>query len=228
MLFTDRNDAGQKLAAALERYAHCPNLLVLGLPRGGVPVAYEVARSLGAPLDVFLVRKLGVPGNEELALGAIASGGIRVLNKRVIDSFRIPLRQIESIDAAERMEMNRREKAYRDDRPPIDLKGRTVILVDDGLATGSTMKAAVAAIRSRGPAHIVVAVPVAPRPTADDIRERVDDFVCVDAPERFYAVGQWYIDFREVTDEQVRELMARAESFTAPGRSAPVNLSAGA
>jgi putative phosphoribosyl transferase len=209
--FRDRLQAGRRLAAALAPYAGRPNLLVLGLPRGGVPVAYEVARALSAPLDVMLVRKLGVPGHEELAMGAIASGGIRVLSDDVVAAFGIPERVIATVAANEEEELDRRERAYRDDRPPVDVRGRTVILVDDGLATGSTMRAAAAALKAQHPERLVVAVPVAPSETCAILRREVDDVVCALAPEPFFAVGNWYDDFSQTSDEEVRDLLRAAE-----------------
>ena len=206
----DRYDAGRVLAEQLAAYAGRPDLLVLGLPRGGVPVAFEVARALGAPLDVFLVRKLGVPGHEELAMGAIASGGVRVLNADVVEPLRIPESVIEAVTAAEQRELERREQLYRDGRPPPDPRGRTVILVDDGLATGSTMRAAVAALRQQGPAQIIVAVPTASPATCAELRAEVDQIVCTITPEPFYAVGLWYEDFSPTTDDEVRDLLRRA------------------
>jgi putative phosphoribosyl transferase len=208
--YRDRADAGRQLASKLRAYADRPDVLVLGLPRGGVPVAFEVARSLGAPLDVFLVRKLGVPGHEELAMGAIASGGVYVLNEEVVQSLRIPHQVIERVAAAEQRELERRERAYRDDRPPPDVRGHTVILVDDGLATGSTMRAAAAALRRQGPARIVVAVPTAARATCNELRAEVDEIVCAITPEPFYAVGLSYEDFSQMSDAEVRELLALA------------------
>ena len=205
--FRDRFQAGRQLAAALQPYAGRPKLLVLALPRGGVPVGYEVARALNAPLDVMLVRKLGVPGHEELAMGAIASGGIRVLSDDVVKAFGIPERVIASIVAEEEEELDRRELAYRDHRPPPEVKGRTVILVDDGLATGSTMRAAAAALRAQHPERLVVAVPVAPPEICVSLRSEVDDVVCARAPEPFFAVGNWYDDFSQISDEEVRELL---------------------
>ncbi len=210
MLFKDRAQAGQVLASKLERFAHRSDVMVLALPRGGVPVAYEVARPLGAPLDVFLVRKLGVPGHEELAMGAIASGGVRVLNLRVVQSLRITEAELEAAAAAERRELERRERDYRDGRPPQDVQGRVVILVDDGLATGSTMRAAVAALQRQGPRSIVVAVPVAAITTCDELREEVDEIVCAVTPEHFYAVGLWYANFSQTSDDEVRDLLTRA------------------
>ena len=210
MIYRDRSDAGRALAAKLEAYANQPDVLVLALPRGGVPVAFEVADALGAPLDVFLVRKLGVPGYEELAMGAIASGDIRVLNEDVVGALEIPAEAIEAATARERDELERRERAYRGDRPPVDVRGRTVILVDDGLATGSTMRAAAAALGAREPARLVVAVPVASADTCDDLRQEVDDVVCTQTPEPFFAVGLWYEDFSQTTDDEVRDLLAKA------------------
>jgi predicted phosphoribosyltransferase len=210
MIFHDRYDAGRQLAAHLTRYAGRPDVLVLALPRGGLPVAYEVARALGAPLDVFLVRKLGVPGREELAMGAIASGGVRVLNDEVVRALRIPEEVIDAVAAEEQAELERRERTYRDGRPAPDVRGRTVILVDDGLATGSSMRAAVEALRLRGPARIVVAVPVGAPETCAALREIADEVVCAYEPERFAAVGLWYADFSQTSDEEVRQLLVRA------------------
>jgi predicted phosphoribosyltransferase len=208
--FLDRYDAGRRLAGALSRYAEQPDLLILALPRGGVPVAYEVARALHAPLDVFLVRKLGFPGHEELAMGAIATGGVRILDQQLIQMYGVPADLIDRVTAAERAEMERRERLYRDGRPPPDVRGRTVILIDDGLATGSTMRAAVEALREEDARKIMVAVPVAPLETCEALREEVDDIVCAVTPEPFRAVGIWYTDFSETTDDEVRELLARA------------------
>lgn len=216
MIFRDRTDAGQKLAARLAKYAHRSDVLVLALPRGGVPVAYEVAEQLGAPLDVFQVRKLGVPGYEELAMGAIASGGVRVINDDVVRQLAIPGEVIDAVAAEERRELERRERAYRNGRPPPDVRGRTVILIDDGLATGSTMRAAAAALRKLGPARIVVAVPVSAPETCDEIREEVDEVVCAVTPEPFRGVGLWYKDFSQTTDEEVRALLERARQSVAP------------
>lgn len=206
MIFRDRTQAGQLLAAALERYRG-KNPFVLGLPRGGVPVAYEVAQALRAPLDVFIVRKLGTPGQEELAMGAIASGGIRVLNQDVIHQLHIPHSTIDRVAAAETEELVRRERLYRDHLPLPGLGGRIVILVDDGLATGSTMRAAVAAVRQYQPAKVVVAVPTASRFTCEEFRGVADEVVCLDTPEPFLSVGSWYEDFRQTTDEEVRALL---------------------
>src|SRR5215218_1118347 len=189
--FRDRRDAGRQLAARLDRYAGHPDVLVLGLPRGGVPVAFEVATALGAPLDVFLVRKLGVPGHEELAMGAIASGGVRVINPDVVGDWGIPERIIDAVAANEQQELTRRERLYRGTRPTPDVRDKTVILVDDGLATGSTMRAAAAALRQQGPARIVAAVPVAAPAICEVFREVVDETVCAVTPDPFYAVGLW-------------------------------------
>ena len=210
--FQDRYHAGRRLAKALKRYAGRPNLLVLALPRGGVPVAYEVSRALHAPLDLMLVRKLGVPGHEELAMGAIASGGVRILSEDVIQALGVPDRVIAAVASNEENELARRERAYRDDRPPPDVRGKTVILVDDGLATGSTMRAAAAAIRAQHAEWLVVAVPVAPRETCQSLMQEADDVVCAAMPEPFFAVGNWYEDFTQTTDEEVRELLQRAEA----------------
>jgi len=208
--FRDRVEAGRRLAADLTQYAHRPDVVVLALPRGGVPVAYEVARALGAPLDIFVVRKLGVPGQEEVAMGAIATGGVRVLNDVLVRSLGIPRDVIEAVTAREREELARRERLYRGNRPPVDVRRRTVILVDDGLATGATMVAAVRALRQRGPARIVVAVPIAAPETCDAMRAEVDDVVCATTPKPFHAVGVWYDDFTQTTDDEVRDLLARS------------------
>ena len=208
--FRDRFDAGRKLAAALSDYARRPDLLVLALPRGGVPVGYEVARRLQAPLDVMLVRKLGVPGHEELAMGAIASGGIRVISDDVVRALGIPDRAIALAAAQEEHELERREHAYRGDRPPPEIRGRTVILVDDGLATGSTMRAALAALKAQHPGRLVVAVPVAAPETCESLRREVDEVVCAVTPRQLLAIGQWYEDFSQSSDEEVRELLQRA------------------
>jgi len=184
--------------------------LILALPRGGVPVGYEVARALHAPLDVFLVRKLGFPGHEELAMGAIATGGVRILDWQLVQMYGVPPDAIERVTMAEQRELERRERLYRDGRPAPDVKGRTVILIDDGLATGSTMRAAVEALREEGARKIVVAVPVAPEDTCAALREEVDEIICAVTPEPFRAVGIWYADFSETSDEEVRDLLARA------------------
>jgi len=213
--FRDRSEAGRLLASKLAAYGNHPDVLVLALPRGGVPVAYEVARALGAPLDVFLVRKLGVPGHEELAMGAIASGGVRVLNQEIVRALRIPDEVIEAVAAQEQQELARRERLYRGDRPPPDVRERTVILVDDGLATGATMHAAVQALRQQQPARIVVAVPIAAPETCAELSGEVDDIVCAVTPQPFYAVGLWYEDFSPTTDDEVRDLLAQAREQVA-------------
>ncbi len=212
MIFRDRADAGRVLARDLREYAGRSDVLVLGLPRGGVPVAFEVARELGAPLDVFVVRKLGAPGQEELAMGAIASGGMRVLNRDVVHLLAVSATDIEAITAREEQELERRERLYRGDRPPVDPRGRIVILIDDGLATGSSMRAAAAALRRLGPEKIVVAVPVASRSICDDLAAEVDEVICAATPEPFYAVGQWYASFAQTSDEEVRDLLERSAS----------------
>ena len=213
--FRDRADAGRRLAAKLRRYMGRDDVVVLALPRGGVPVGYEVARALGAPLDVFGVRKLGVPGHEELAMGAIASGGVRVLNEEVVRQLGIPAALIEQVAAREGHELERRESAYRDGRPRPDVRDKIVILVDDGLATGATMRAAVAALRRLDPARIVVAVPVGAHDTCAELTDEADEVVCGVTPEPFVAVGIWYEDFGQTTDDEVRDLLARAAAAPA-------------
>jgi putative phosphoribosyl transferase len=208
--FRNRYDAGRRLAAKLRHYAGRDDVLVLALPRGGVPVGYEVARALVAPLDVFGVRKLGVPGREELAMGAIASGGVRVLNDDVVQTLDIPPALIEEVAEVEGRELERRESAYRDGRPRPDVRGKVVILVDDGLATGASMRAAVAALRKLRPARIVVAVPVGARETCAELAAEADEAVCAVMPEPFIAVGAWYENFEQTTDDEVRELLVRA------------------
>jgi predicted phosphoribosyltransferase len=205
--FADRRDAGEKLADKLKEYENRPDVLVLALPRGGVPVAYEVASALGAPLDVFLVRKLGVPGYEELAMGAIATGGVSVLNEDVTTSIGLSDSAISEVRDREQKELERREQLYRGNRAPLDVQGHTVILIDDGLATGSTMRAAIAALRKMSPAKIVVAVPVAAPETCETIRNEVDDIICAVTPEPFLAVGTWYSDFSQTSDDEVRDLL---------------------
>lgn len=209
-IYRDRREAGQVLASQLDHYAGRWDVLVLGLPRGGVPVAFEVAQSLGAPLDVLVVRKLGVPGQEELAMGAIASGGICTLNRKTIDALDIPDSEIDRVTAEEQRELEQRERLYRRGRPFPDVRGKTVIVVDDGLATGSTMHAAVAALRPHGPARIVVAVPTAPAVACSEFSREADECVCADLPEWFYAVGQSYEDFPQTSDDEVRSLLERA------------------
>jgi len=210
MLFRDRTEAGQFLAARLECFADLPDLLVLALPRGGVPVAFEVAQALHAPLDVFVVRKLGLPGNEELAMGAIASGGVRVVNDEVVRVLGVPDAIIEQVAAEEQVELERRERAYRGDVPAADAHGKTVILIDDGLATGTTMRAAVKALRAQQPARIVVAVPVGAAQTCAELALEADELICLRMPEPFQAVGIWYEDFEQTTDAEVREFLRRA------------------
>jgi predicted phosphoribosyltransferase len=205
--FRNRTDAGRRLAEKLAAYANRPDVLVLGLPRGGVPVGFEVARVLGAPLDVFLVRKLGVPGYEELAMGAVASGGGRVLNDEIVHGLGISEHEIDAAVARELEELARREQLFRGDRPPPDIEGRTVILVDDGLATGATMRAASQALRQQHPARIVVAVPTASPDTCEALKAEADDVICAMTPEPFFAVGHWYEDFTQTTDDEVRHLL---------------------
>jgi putative phosphoribosyl transferase len=209
-MFRDRTAAGRVLSEQLRSYATKSDLLVLGLPRGGVPVAYEIAESLDAVLDVFVVRKLGVPGQEELAMGAIAAGGVRVLDMTTIAALGIPQGTIDDVAKREARELVRRERQYRGQRQAPRMTGRTVMLVDDGLATGSTMRAAVGALRAYRPAKIIVAIPVAPAEVCDQLRPLVDDLVCSMTPEPFYAVGLWYEDFSTVTDRDVRHLLAQA------------------
>ena len=208
--FRDRRDAGEQLARELGGFAHRPDVVVLGLPRGGVPVAYEVAQALGAPLDLFLVRKLGVPGHEEYAMGAIATGGVRVLNSDVIRALGIPPSVVEAVTARERRELERREQAYRRGRVPQDLRGRVAIVVDDGLATGATMVAAVAALRAHQPRGIVVAVPVAAPEACAALQSAAGECVCARTPEFLNAVGAWYDDFGQTSDDEVRALLDAA------------------
>lgn len=209
-IFKNRTDAGRKLAKELERFRGQSNVLVLGLPRGGVPVAFEVAQALNVPLDVWLVRKLGVPGREELAMGAIASGGTRVLNQEVIQMLGISEKAIAEVEAKERRELKRREQAYRGDRPELDVSGRTVILVDDGLATGASMRAAVQALKTQQPAELIVAVPTAAPQTCAEFEDEVDQIVCATTPEPFMGVGAWYEEFPQTSDKEVRELLHQA------------------
>ncbi|HEX7022111.1 MAG TPA: phosphoribosyltransferase, partial [Trueperaceae bacterium] len=213
-LFEDRRDAGRHLAQALTSYGS--DAVILALPRGGVPVGYEVAERLGAPLDVFIVRKLGVPGHEELAMGAIASGGVRVLNEDVVGSLGISEAALNRVTERERRELERREELYRDGQPETPVAGRTVILVDDGLATGASMRAAVKALQQKEPARIVVAVPVAAPETCESLREEVDQVICARTPEPFLGVGRWYRFFPQVTDDEVRNLLKRAAADLAP------------
>lgn len=216
VVFRDRAAAGRILAERLSAYRGRPDAIVLALPRGGIPVGYEIARALELPLDVFLVRKLGVPGHEELAMGAIASGGVRVLNDDVVEAYGIPPSEIERIAAKEQRELERRERAYRDGRPAPRVTGRVVILVDDGLATGSTMRAAIAALHIENPKRIVVAVPVGAPATCRELAGEVDEMVCAETPGTFFAVGLWYEDFGEVTDAEIHDLLARAHGAASP------------
>ena len=208
--YRNRTDAGRRLAAQLREYADRPDVIVLALPRGGVPVAYEVARALHLPLDVFIVRKLGLPSHPELAMGAIASGGIRVIDQAALRRFGVTDEQLAAVAAAEERELERRERQYREGLPLPDVTGKTVILIDDGLATGATMAAAAAALKAQGPAKLVVAVPVSAPETCDAFREIVDEVVCGATPEPFYAVGLWYEDFSQTSDDEVHDLLARA------------------
>jgi putative phosphoribosyl transferase len=210
MIFADRKAAGQRLAQLVSKYAGRDDVIVFALPRGGIPVGFEVARALGAPLDVFVVRKLGVPGHEELAMGAIASGGVVVLSRDLIDQIGVPEEWIQRVIDGERRELERRELMYREGRPLPDVRGRIVILVDDGLATGATMQAAIAALRRLGPARVVVAVPVAPVETCQALSRQADEMVCAETPEPFRAVGLWYDDFSQTTDDEVRALLNAA------------------
>lgn len=206
--FVDRTEAGQLLAIALKAYAKRADVIVLGLPRGGIPVAFEVAKALHLPLDICLVRKLGVPGHKELAMGAIASDGVRVLNYDIVSSLGISSHKIDEIAAKELRELQRRDRVYRGDRPSPNLKDRTVILVDDGIATGASMRAAIAVLREEQPQSIIVAIPVAPSSICDELRAEVDKIVCLMTPEPFYAIGLWYDYFTQTTDEEVRKLLA--------------------
>jgi putative phosphoribosyl transferase len=209
MRFRDRTEAGQLLARSLLAYANRPDVIVLGLPRGGVPVAFEVARALQVPMDICLVRKLGVPSHKELAMGAIGSDGVRVLNYDVVSWLDISGKVIDQVAAKELRELQRRDRAYRGDRPSPDLRDRTVILVDDGIATGSTMKAAISVIRKENPHRIVVAVPVAGADTCRELRQQVEEVVCLRTPEPFYAIGLWYENFAQTTDEEVCDLLSQ-------------------
>jgi predicted phosphoribosyltransferase len=216
MLFEDRFEAGRVLASRLSEFARRSEVVVLALPRGGVPVGYEVAQALRAPLDVFVVRKLGTPGQEELAMGALAPGGVTVLNREVIQALGIPQQTIDAVVAREQRELERREREYREGRPPVEVQGRTAILVDDGLATGSSMRVAAKALRKRSAAQIVVAVPVSSPLTCAEFETVVDKIVCAAVPEPFWAVGQWYRNFSQITDSEVRELLARAATPALP------------
>ncbi|OFW36468.1 MAG: phosphoribosyl transferase [Acidobacteria bacterium RIFCSPLOWO2_12_FULL_67_14b] len=214
--FANRVEAGVALASHLQHYKDRSDVIVLGLPRGGVPVAAAVARSLGVRLDVFVVRKLGVPGHRELAMGAIASGGSQVLDDHLISSLQIPDSAIRAVAAEERRELSRRERLYRQDRPPLSLADQVVMLVDDGLATGSTMRAAVQAIRQLKPARIVVAVPVGSLQASVMMRQVADEVICAQIPRSFSAVGQWYVDFSETSDDEVRALLKAAAATDTP------------
>jgi len=210
IIFKDRNEAAQKLGEPLQSYAGRDDTIVLGLPRGGVPVAVAVADAIGAAVDIIVVRKLGFPGQPELAMGAIASGGVRVENPRVMGEGRVSQDAIEEVEQRERQELERREQAYRGDRPLPQLADRCVILVDDGLATGSTMRAAASAVRQQNPKQMVVAVPVAPQRTIDSLRDEVDEVVCLSTPESFFGIGEFYEDFSQVSDDQVQQLLSQA------------------
>src|SRR5204863_5245011 len=216
MLFEDRFEAGRVLASKLSEFSGRDDVVVLALPRGGVPVGYEVAQALHAPLDVFVVRKLGTPGQEELAMGALASGGTIVLNREVIQALGISQSTIDAVAARENPELERREREYRDGRPALQVEGRTVILVDDGLATGSSMRVAIKALRKELAAQVVVAVPVASPSACSEFETEADKIVCAATPEPFWAVGQWYRNFSQTTDEEVSELLARAAAASLP------------
>src|SRR5215813_13112156 len=211
MRYQDRSEAGRLLAERLAKYKNRPDVVILALPRGGVPVAYEVARALNAPLDVFIVRKLGVPGYEEAAMGAIASGGIRVLNDDVIGALHIPQQVVEEVTAREQRELERREQLYRDGRPAPDVKGRTVILIDDGLATGATMRAALRALREQEPVRLIVAVPVAAPSTCLELLGEADDVICTSTPDPFFGVGLWYQNFEQTSDQEAHDLLAHTQ-----------------
>ena len=210
VVFEDRADAGRRLASRLGAYTGRKDVIVLGIPRGGVPVALEVAAALGAPLDVFISRKLGVPAQPELAFGAIASGGVRILDEEIVEAVGISDLEIEQVTATARKELERRERTYRGGRPPLSVQGATVILVDDGIATGSSMRAAITALRQMKPERLVIAVPVAPFSTCNRLKSEVDELVCIDTPKYFVAISQFYEDFSQVTDEEVTDLLHRA------------------
>lgn len=216
--FRNRIDAGQRLALRLRHYTNRPDALVLALPRGGVPVAFEIAQELNAALDVFVVRKLGVPGYPECAMGAIASGGLEVIDDEVVHSLSIPTSVINDVAAQELRELERREQLYRGRHLPLEIAGQIAIVVDDGVATGSSIRAAITALHSHRPARIVVAVPVAPREACEKLRADVDELVCLIEPESFIAVGQWYEDFRQIRDQDVHDLLAKASAVLNPAR----------
>jgi len=224
VIFRDRTEAGRRLAGELRHYAGRPDVVVLGLPRGGIPVAFEVARALGAPLDVFVVRKLGMPGQEELAIGAIASGGVRVVNEDLLARLGVPPEVVDEVASREGRELSRRERAYRGPREAVPVAGRTAILVDDGLATGASLRAAAIALRRLRPARIVAAVPVGAAETCEEFRRVVDEIVCSETPEPFWAVGNWYQDFSQTTDEEVRALLERARDGAEAGGPGAVRL----
>jgi putative phosphoribosyl transferase len=213
--FRDRREAGRVLAGYLNAYAHRQDVVVLALPRGGVPVGFEIASALHAPLDVFVIRKLGVPWHQELAMGAIASGGVRVINDEVVHMLRVPAAAIDQVVDEEQRELERRERLYRDDHPFPDVSDKVVILVDDGLATGSSMRAAVRALRQHHPARVVIATPVGAPDTCASLRGDVDDVVCAMTPEHFQAVGLWYEQFDQTTDQEVRDLLAQRTQLLA-------------
>jgi putative phosphoribosyl transferase len=227
MIFRDRTAAGQALAGLLKRYANRPDTVVLGLPRGGVAVAHEIGKALNLPLDIFIVRKLGVPGHEELAMGAVATGGVRYINRDLVDALRIDAQTIDEVSAREETEVARRENAYRGRREPLDVRGKTVILVDDGLATGSTMRVAIAALRQLGPARVVVAVPAGARDACAQIHREADQTICALSPESFFSVSEWYEEFPQTTDQEVRELLA-SSSRTAEARPCSIPIDGGA
>jgi putative phosphoribosyl transferase len=216
MIFANRTEAGQKLALRLKQYADHDYVIVLGAPRGGVPIAFEVATALRAPLDVFMLRKLGVPGREEFAFGAIASGGVRIVDRDTVEALGISRADIERVTGTEEQELERRERAYRGGRPPLHVMGRIVILVDDGIATGSSMRAAILALRQMKPSRVVIAVPVAPAATCKRLQSEVDELVCLEMPEPFYGVGQFYDDFSQVSDEEVKDLLDSASRQREP------------
>lgn len=211
-LFKDRIDAGEQLAEELTEYKHKKDVIVLGLPRGGIPVAYKVAEELDAPLDVFIVRKLGVPGHKELAMGAIASGDIRVLNERIVNSLGISNKSIASVAAQEERELERRQNEYRGDRPMPELSDKIILLIDDGIATGATMRAAIEAINSKNPKKLVVAVPTAAHDTCESLKEKVDKLICLKTPQPFFGVGRWYQHFGQTTDEEVKKFLDKSEN----------------